>query len=296
MLSIIITSFNEPQTIGKAIESILNQKIDEKYELIISAPDEETLNIAKEYRKKYRQIKTFKDPGKGKSYAINLLLQKLKGEILIFTDGDVYVSENSIREILKQFNNKKVGCVSGHPMSQNPRKNIFGYWSHLLCYSAHKMREKRHAKNKFLECSGYLWAFRNNIIKKFPVDVAEDTIVPIFFSLKSYKIKYAPNAEVYVRYPQNLKDFIKQKRRAAASHETIFKYVNPKKIPRMKTIKNEILGGYILFFYPRNLKEIFYTLLLYPVRIYIWLNLFYNQRFKKKYYTDAWKRVQSTKC
>ena len=44
MLSIIITSFHEPRTIGKAIESFINQDIREKYELIVAAPDKETLD------------------------------------------------------------------------------------------------------------------------------------------------------------------------------------------------------------------------------------------------------------
>lgn len=47
MISIIITSFKEPDTIGKAIDSIISQKINYDYELIISAPDIETLNALK---------------------------------------------------------------------------------------------------------------------------------------------------------------------------------------------------------------------------------------------------------
>ena len=143
MISIVITSFNEPKTIGKAIDSFLNQNIKEKYELIVAAPDKQTGDIVEEYKKHNKRINLFKDPGKGKSYALNLLLPKLKGDILIFTDGDVYVSENSVSEILKLFDDSKVGCVSGRPVSQNSKENIFGYWSHLLCDSADKWRKER---------------------------------------------------------------------------------------------------------------------------------------------------------
>ena len=51
MISIIITAFKEPKTIGKAIESFTNQKIKEKYELYVVAPDKETLDIARKYQK-----------------------------------------------------------------------------------------------------------------------------------------------------------------------------------------------------------------------------------------------------
>jgi len=295
MISIVITSFNEPKTIGRAIESFINQNIKEKYELIVSVPDKETQEIVNSYTRKNKNIKLFKDPGKGKSYALNLLLPILKGDILIFSDGDVYVSNNSTNEILKKFDSKKIGCVSGRPVSLENRKNLFGYWSHLLCNAAHKLREKREKEKEFLECSGYLWAFRNNVIKKFPLDVGEDTIVPIMFYLKGKKISYAPEAKVFVSYPKNLRDFMKQKRRTAAAHDNIEKYVNPKKIPRMKTFWNELAGSFIIFLFPKTLKEFFYTFLLFPFRLYIWGNLFYNSRIKNKKYVDAWKKVESAK-
>ena len=292
MISIIITSFNEPKTIKKAIESFLNQNIKEKYELIVAAPDKPTWEIVKSYK----NVKLFKDPGKGKSYALNLLLPKLKGDILIFTDGDVYVSEDSVNEILKLFRNKKIGCVTGRPVSQNSKKNILGYWSHLLCDAgAHQARLKRARKHNFLECSGYLWTFRNQVIKKFPIDIAEDTVVPLLFREKGYQIGYAPKAEVYVKFPTTLKDFIEQKKRTAKAHESLHKYINVKKIPRTKTFKNEILEGYQAFFYPKNLNEIIWTLALFPIRLYIWTLVFYHTKVKNENYQDAWTRVNSTK-
>jgi cellulose synthase/poly-beta-1,6-N-acetylglucosamine synthase-like glycosyltransferase len=295
MISIIITSFNEPKTIGKAIESFLDQNIKENYELYIAAPDKETHEIVKKYQNKNKKIKLFIDPGKGKSYAINLLLPKLKGEIIILSDGDVYVSENSIKELIKPFENSKTGCVTGQPISIENKNTILGYWSHLLCNAAHKLRERRHKQKKFLECSGYLWAFRNKIIKKFPLDVGEDTIVPIMFYRKNYEIKYSPKAKVYVKYPEKIKEFFKQKRRTAGAHDNISKYVNQKKIPKMKSFKNETFGTLQVLTYSKNIKELSWTFLLFPIRAYMWINLYFNSYIRKKKYTDAWKSVDGTK-
>lgn len=295
MISIVITAFKEPKTIGKAIESIINQEIIERYELYVVAPDKETLDISKKYQKKNRRIKLFKDPGKGKSYALNLLISKLKGGVIIFTDGDVFVSNNSIKEILEIFKDKRVGCVTGRPIPLNSRDNMFGYWSHLLCYAAHKMRLKRDKEDKFLECSGYLWAFRNNTIRKIPRETAEDTIVPYLFWKKNYKIKYAPKAEVFVKFPLNLHDFVDQKKRTAKGHEALANYVNIKKIPRMKSLKNEILESYELFIYPKNINEVLWTFLLFPLRLYIWILVFFHYYLKKDIRVDGWQATKSTK-
>ena len=97
MISIVITSFKEPKTIGKAIESFLNQQIKEKYEILVCAPDKETLDVARKYSQKNKKVKIFKDPGKGKMFALNLLFKKIKSEILVFSDGDVFVQKNSFK-------------------------------------------------------------------------------------------------------------------------------------------------------------------------------------------------------
>jgi len=295
MISILITSFKEPKTIGKAIESFINQDIREKYELIVSAPDKETLDVVKEYAKKNKKIKLFKDPRMGKSYALNLLLKKTKGDIIILSDGDVYVSENSVNEILKEFSNQKVGCVSGRPMPVEDRKTKYGYWANFLFDSAHKLRKKLKEEGKFLECSGYLWAFRNNVIKSFPLDVAEDTIVPYFFWEKGYKISYSDKALVFVKNVDNREEWISQKVRTSRAHETLNKYVDTKKTPRTKTFLNEAKGIFSVFFYCKNIKEFFWTFQLIFARLYIWIVVFFDVYFKKKYHQDSWERVESTK-
>jgi len=296
MISVIITSFKEPKTIGKAIESFLNQNIKEKYEIIVCAPDEETLDVAKDYSKKNKKVKIFKDPGKGKMFALNLLFKKIKSEFLVLSDGDVFVKENSLIKLLEVFKDPKVGCVTGRPVSLNSRENLFGYWSHLLCDAgAHGARLKRQNQGGLVECSGYYWAFRNNVVKDFPLDVPEDAIIPIYFWQKGYKVVYASEAIVYVKYPSNLHDFIDQKKRTTKAHVQMSKYIDFNKIPKTKTFTNELLESYRAFLYPRNFKEMLWTFLLFPVKLYIWCLSLYHVKISKKYHKDAWKVTKSTK-
>jgi len=295
MISIIITAFKEPQTIGKTIESIIKQKIRENYELIISAPDIKTLQVAKKYTKTNYRIKLYRDPGKGKSYALNLLLKKVKGEILILTDGDVFLSDNSINEITSSFKDKKVGCVTGKPTPLENKSTKYGYWANFLFDSAHKLRKKLKQENKFLECSGYLWAFRNNLIKNFPLDVAEDTIVPFFIYENGYKIDYVDSAKVYVKNVDNWEEWVSQKIRTSKAHETLNKYVDTSKIPRTKTFLTEAKGFFSLFTYPKSLKEFYWSFQLLFARLYMWYRVFKDVYLLKKYHKDNWERVESTK-
>ena len=112
-------------------------------------------------------------------------------------------------------------------------------------------------------------------------------------TLKLCKIKYLPKAEVYVINPQNWKDFKTQKIRNIKGHESLNK-IAPN-MPRTKSFFNEIKeGAFFALTYPKNLREVFFTILLFSTRLYIYLRAFYEIKFKKQKYADGW-RKQETK-
>lgn len=296
MISIIITSFKEPELVRKSIQSVLNNNIKGSYELIVAAPDQETEEVVKEFSKNNKKIKYYKDPGKGKSFALNEIFKILKGDIWIFTDGDTEISNNAVEEILNEFKDENVGCVTGRPVSSNDKNTMLGFWSHLLYDAgAHKIRKELNDKNEFLECSGYLFAFKNNITRNIPLNVAEDTIIPYLVTKKGYKVKYAENAKVYVKNPTTLKDFIKQRVRTAKAHETLERYAPF--FPKVKSLRNEIKKGTLwALSYPKTIKEFTWTLLLFPTRLYIWMRVKLDHHILKKEYGDNWERVETTKA
>ena len=306
MIHIIIAACGEVNSTERAITAFLKQNIKEEFEIIVSDPFTETKWMIEEKFPNNKKIRYFEDPGKGKSNALNLIFKEIwsndKNSIIISTDADVYVSENSVNAILSEFKKIHIGCVSGRPVSINDRSGMYGYWSHFLCdVGAHEIsRKRRYKKEQFLETSGYLFAFRNGIIKEIPTDVAEDTIIPYRIYNQGYMIGYAEDAKVYVKWPTNMNDWMKQKKRAADAHTKLTKYV--KDFPKVKSFIGEILGGLIgfgrIFSYPRNFKEFLWTLNLFPTRLIMWLSLYYDLHFKKREYSDGWREnleVESTR-
>jgi cellulose synthase/poly-beta-1,6-N-acetylglucosamine synthase-like glycosyltransferase len=299
MISIIITAREEPKATFECIRRILIQKIPEKYEVWVTCPDKPTKDVVIIYKKKYPEIIHFlQQPpiGKGKNSMLNLLFKKVKGKIIIMTDGDVFLENNSIREIYNFFKNPKIGAVCGRPMSLNSRKNMLGYWSHLLNYGAHKIRKKLFKEGKFLECSGYIWAIRKGIIKEMPLDVAEDSITPYFIWKKDYKIAYAEKARAYTQFPTNIKDWINQKVRTAKAHERLDFYMKNDKRAKVKSFSKELIYGWVwAFFFAKNPIEFFWTLLLFPFRLYVWIKYFYEIKILNRHFGELWTRVKSTR-
>src|SRR3989344_4909290 len=298
MLSIIITAYEDPKSTDECIRRILAQEgLDEKFEIIASCPDELTKKVIFDYKRKYpRLVRYVKQDNPDKNILMNKIMKLTKGDVLIWTDGNKFVEKNAIKLIADKFGDSSVGCVGGRPVPQNSRGEMFGFWAHLLTHSAHKLREKRFLQGKFVEQCANLLAMRKGIIDEIPADVAEDAIIPYLITEKGYKNVYAGDAKVYVMYPQNFRDWIKQKVRSAKSHEAMNRFVLSKKL-KQKTLFNEILHS-PLFVLPfsKNPREILWTILLHPVRLYIWLMAFYEIKIKKSPYVAAWSRAESTKA
>lgn len=290
MIDIIITSYNEPKSTLRAINAFLSQKIKQEFRIIVCDPFTEVRDFLKQNIKDKR-VGFFLDPGEGKSYALNLLFKKLnsknKEDIIILTDGDVYVSDSTTNEILSAFEDKEVGCVTGHPVPTEDKTTKYGYWANLLFSGIDKTRKKLSDEKKFFECSGYLFAIRNSVISEFPLDSSEDSIIPFLFWKKGYKIKYAENARVYVKNPGNWKDWKNQKIRNIKGHENLSKIAPD--MPRTKSFWNEIKFGWsFLFTYPESLKQFWWTIQLYFARLNIYFTAFKELK-KQASYSDGWR-------
>ena len=293
MINIIITSYNEPKATLNAVNSFLKQKIKQKFRIIVCDPFPEVGEFLKK-NIKTKNLEFFLDPGEGKSYALNLLFEKVrssdKEDIIILTDGDVFVGENSVNEILKSFKNQSVGCMTGKPVSVDSRKKKYGYWSKLLYAGVDFVRKDLSKDKKFFQCSGYLFAIRNGIINEIPLDVPEDCIIPYLVWKKGYEVIYTPRAEVFVKYPDNWKDWINQRIRTIKAHENLDKLYPD--MPRTKSLLNEIQKGALFSLrFPKNIRELYWTFQLFFARLYIYLKAFKEIK-KKEVFSDGWRQTE----
>tara|TARA_Y100000310_G_scaffold329947_1_gene400707 strand:+ start:35257 stop:36132 length:876 start_codon:yes stop_codon:yes gene_type:complete len=291
MISIIITAYKEEKTIGKAIEQISKNNL-QAYELLITAPDDETLNAAKKYSKKIKNLKLIKDAGDGKPAALNLAISKAKGDILVLTDGDVYIGDNAIENLLKPFTNLKIGAVSGNPISIDSRKNMMGFWAHLLTKIANERRLKAVSSKKRFFCSGYLFAIRKKLFPKLPKELlSEDGFISNNVYKNKYKIAYSQNSPVYIKYPTNFSDWIKQKKRSAGGYNQIRKLTNTE----IRSFKKESSGAFDFLKYISNFRELMWLFNLFLARIYLWAVIYLDINLRKKSHKEIWVRVETTK-
>ena len=292
-LSVLITAFREAATVGQAIEAFLHQLPDDA-EILVVCPDPKTTAVVDDYAARYARVRHVADTQRGKPAAINAGLKAAQGEIIVLSDGDVLVEEDALAPLLAPFADLQVGAVSGRPISANPRDTLWGYWSHMLVDSVHQMRLARDRASQFLFGSGYLFALRRSLLDHIPEDaLAEDAVISHHIADLGYRIRYAPQARVFVRYPTTYDDWLRQKVRSAGGHSQDYVRRHPQ---RMRSAWLEILHGTRLALrYPRNPREFWWTLLLFPARLHLWLLVFINVRLLRRPLKKLWQRVETTK-
>jgi len=292
-LTAIITAFREAETIGRAMTALLPQ-LPVGGELLVVCPDAETTAVVHQFAAADPRVRHLADPGQGKPAALNLALQSAAGELFIFTDGDVVVDAQALEPLLAPFADPQVWAVTGQPVSASPRGTKLGFWSHLLVTGAHETRLRRDKAGEFLLCSGYLFALRRGIIDAIPEDaLADDAVISHQVAAGGGRIRYAPAARVYVKYPDNYADWLRQKVRSAGGYAQEYVRRAPQ---RMRSPWLEIRDGTRLALrFPQSAREWGWTAQLFAARLHLWLLIFWRVRVRKRPFASLWQRVESTK-
>jgi cellulose synthase/poly-beta-1,6-N-acetylglucosamine synthase-like glycosyltransferase len=281
MISVVITSRGEVNSVEKVAQQFLKQI--KSGEVIVVAPEKIKLN----------GVQHIRDKGLGKPAALNLAFMAAKHDILILTDGDVLPGENAVEKLLEKFVDKRVGVVSGRPIPMNSKDNVFGYWAHLLTeVGAHRERLYKVNKGGYIPCSGYLMAIRN-VLSNIPENaLSDDAVITYKIWKQGYRISYAPEAKVYVKYPDNWKDWIKQKRRSIGGYAQFKEFAE---INSTRNILTEaIRGTFVTLTYAKTAWEFIWSAALIFARLYVW-GLSYWDKISRKQFKQIWLPVESTK-
>jgi len=216
MISVIVPIYNEEKGITKCIESILPQiSITDEIIVVASGCTDGTIDAVMNIPDNRVRLIVQKER-EGKASAINLAVSKSFGDVIVQTDGDVFLEENAINKLLLWSNIPDCVAVSGHPIPIIPENNIFFDWTIMSYRKIHDLRTKENAEGKFWHLSGYLLAFKKEAFVNLPfAKGAVDAVMGMQLKEKG-KISYASDALVYVKAPLTIKDFVAQKARVRA--------------------------------------------------------------------------------
>jgi len=215
LVTIVIPAYNEEKVIANTIESTLEINYPHKDIIVVDdGSKDNTLQIAKRYQEK--GVKVLHKTNGGKASALNLALTFAKGELIAVLDADTLAGRNSLKEIVKVFENEKdIAAVAGNIKVRN--KNNWITWCQALEYVA-GIQIARRAFDLFGAITivpGALGCFRKSVL----VDTGgydKETIVEDFdTTIKILKsggiVRGTAKSVAYTEAPNTIRDFYEQR-------------------------------------------------------------------------------------
>lgn len=165
-VTFVITAYNEENRIDDKLRNTL--AIDyskERFEVLVASDcsTDKTDEIVTSYRD--QGVKLVRAPErKGKEAAQKLAVQVAGGEILVFSDVATILPENAVRNIVKNFHDETVGCVSSVDRFIDQDGRISGEGSYVKYEMFLRSLETR--VNSLVGLSGSFFAVRSTVCKQ----------------------------------------------------------------------------------------------------------------------------------
>jgi len=217
-VSVIISTRNEQNNIGRCLDSILKTEYPkDKFEVVVvDGSTDDTAKIVERY-----PVRLIKNIGGGAALARNIGIRNAKGSIVALVDADTTVHPNWLIELVKCFGtDKRIMSVGG--------QNITPPDSSEFCSLAGKVYSSflggggtRFGKVGGDICETYHNPGCNVALKRETFDIVgpyTESIIPVGEDLEmdarirehGYKLLYTPKSIVYHRRKDGMKNFLKQ--------------------------------------------------------------------------------------
>jgi len=169
--------------------------------------------------KSYKDIEVLHKPERsGKIAAMNRAMKYVKTPIVIFSDANTILGENSIMKIAQMFSNPKTGCVSGEKRIFNTEKEAAAGAGEGIYWKYESALKRWDAElNTAVGAAGELFAIRTELFNEVEPDtLLDDFIISLRVAMQGYKIDYDPEAYAQETASANVKEELKRKIRIAA--------------------------------------------------------------------------------
>lgn len=228
-VTFVVPAMNEGAAIETTLEKIFEVDYPREKLEVITINDGSTDNTLQKMRDVKRVhpeliiVNWRKNRGKKRGMAKGVRLAK--GEIIIFIDSDSFVHRNSVRPLVKYFDDPKVGAVTGHTDVYNWKENALTKMQAARYFIAFSIEKSAEGLFGCVTCcAGCFSAYRREYVLEVLDEWVEQKTLGVDchygddrsltnYLLRNYKMKYAPEARASTIAPATTKQFFRQQLR-----------------------------------------------------------------------------------
>ena len=188
-VSLLISCYNEVDVITEKIENSLAidyQKNKLKIIIISDGSDDGTDEIAKKYAT--LGITLIRQEGRlGKTSAINLAMEQVKSEIVVFSDANAMYKPDAVKKLVRNFADSKVGYVVGAALYTDGKTSAAAasediYWQYEI-----KLKMLESKLHSVVGGDGAIYAIRKKLFITLDTKDINDFVNPLQIIAQGYR-------------------------------------------------------------------------------------------------------------
>lgn len=266
-VSLVIAAYNEEDFIVEKLSNTEALNYPQELLEVIFVTDgssDKTMDIIANHGK----FKLFhENERKGKIAAVNRVLPFVENPVVIFCDANTLLNTESIQNIVRHFNNPKVGCVAGEKKIMQKSKDTASAAGEGLYWKYESFLKKLDSEfHTVVGAAGELFAVRRELISHVdPNIIIEDFVISLQIAGKGYQVVYEPEAYAIETSSENIKEELKRKIRICAG--------GIQAIVILKDLLNPLKHGWLTFQYVSH-RVLRWTIVPFLLAILIPLNIY----------------------
>lgn len=249
-VSVIFSAYNEERLIQKKIDNLLNSAYPaDKLEILVGSDGstDGTNKILSQILNS--RVKPFIFPERrGKVNVLNKLAPKAKGDILVFCDTRQVFDADAISNLAVNFNDKKIGCVSGNLLFLDSSKDngmSKGAWVYLK-YERF-IRNCESAAHSMVGAAGAIYAIRKDLYSPPPKDtILDDVYIPLSIVRRGFRSIFDSTAKAYDMPASTSMVEYRRKARTLAGNYQIFSMFGDLFIPFKSPVSLQLISHKLL--------------------------------------------------
>lgn len=154
----------------------------------------------------------------GKTAAENRAMKVVDTPFVIFSDANTMLNREAIKNIVRHFQHKDVGCVSGEKRVMSADKDTASAAGEGIYWKYESFLKRLDSElYSAVGAAGELVAFRSSLYEELPEDtILDDFMQSLLIASKGYKIVYEPDAYAMETGSASVSEELKRKIRISA--------------------------------------------------------------------------------
>lgn len=217
-VTLVVPCYNESSVLDEKVQNC--RQLDyPKHKLRLVFITDGSTDDSTEVLEKYAEVSVLHSARRGgKTAAENRAMQHVHTPVVIFSDANTLLNKDAVRNIVRHFEDEKVGCVAGEKRILSQDKDVASAAGEGLYWKYESFLKTLDSQlYSAVGAAGELVAFRTNLYEAMPEDtILDDFIKSMYIAAKGYRIVYEPEAYAVETAAASVKEELKRKIRICA--------------------------------------------------------------------------------